>query len=166
MELKTSAAKKMLQDLQNPLKLNFFLFLKLPALWFIGIKIRHITPEEAQVSVRYSWWSQNPFKSIYFAAQAAVAEYSTGVLALMQTENYGGVKKISMLVSDLSATFVKKAVGTTTFTCKDGGLIAEAIEKAIATGEGQTITATSVGRLETGEEVSTFRITWTFKKKN
>ena len=76
--------KKYLKQLSNPILQRLFLFAKLPSAFFMGIKVRSVTPSEAKVTVPYSWRSQNPFKSTYFAAQAAAAEMIT-----MVRDNFG-----------------------------------------------------------------------------
>jgi hypothetical protein len=74
-------------------------------------------------------------------------------------------KKISMLVVNLKATYFKKAVDKTYFTCNDGAAIQQTIEQAIITNQSQTITAKSVGLNKAGEPIATFEITWSFKTK-
>jgi hypothetical protein len=162
-DLTNPHVKRFAKRLTNPLLQRLFLFAKLPAAWFMGVRIRHLDPEKASVSVPYGWRSQNPFQSIYFAAQAAAAEMSTGVLGLMAIEGRGN---ISILVGDIRGEFVKKATRETTFTCRDGHLIFEAVKKALETGEGVSVTCQSVGTQAGGETVSTFWVTWTFKKRN
>jgi hypothetical protein len=145
------------------LRFGFFMLVKLPAAFFSGVRLRRINESEAVVSVPYKWFSQNPFRSTYFACQAMAAEMSTGVLALGHI--YKRKPSVSMLVTGLKASFYKKATQRTYFTCHDGPAIMQAIERAIATGEGQTIEVTSVGKNEAGETISGFIITWSFKKK-
>ena len=70
-----------------------------------------------------------------------------------------------MLVVKTEGEYFKKAVDTTTFVCEDGSGIKNAIEEAIATGEGKTIRAKSIGRNKAGELVAEFYITWSFKAK-
>jgi hypothetical protein len=70
-----------------------------------------------------------------------------------------------MLVTKLTAEYYKKAVGKTLFTCEDGDQLNAAIEKAIATGEGQEFSARSTGKNEAGDIVAVFFITWSFKVK-
>ena len=71
-----------------------------------------------------------------------------------------------MLVANNKASFTKKATGKIIFTCNDGHKIADAIEKTIATGEGQTFWMQSVGMNEDGVVVSTFDFEWTVKVKS
>lgn len=145
------------------LRFGFFMLVKLPAAFFSGVRMRKITEQEAVVSVPYKWFSQNPFKSTYFACQAMAAEMSTGVLALGQL--YKRTPPVSMLVTGLKAEYFKKATERIYFTCSDGDAIKAAVEKAIATGEGQVFNAVSTGRTAAGEVVSEFVITWSFKAK-
>ncbi len=145
------------------LRFGFFMFLKLPAAFFSGVRLRRINESEAVVSVPFKWFSQNPFRSTYFACQAMAAEMSTGVLALGHI--YKRKPAVSMLVTNLRATYLKKATSRTFFTCKQGEEIRSSIEKAIQTGEGQTIEVTSTGRNKGGDIISEFVITWSFKMK-
>jgi len=70
-----------------------------------------------------------------------------------------------MLVANNNGNFTKKATGRITFTCRDGHLIEEAIQKTIATGEGQTIWMQSIGTNEKGEQVSELNFEWSIKVK-
>ncbi len=74
-------------------------------------------------------------------------------------------KKISMLVTEQTGTFTKKATGRITFICKDGDKIEEAIQKTIDTGEGQTLIMDAEGFNEEYESVSKFEYTWSVKIK-
>lgn len=145
------------------LRFGFFMLVKLPAAFFSGVRLRKITEEEAVVSVPYKWFSQNPFKSTYFACQAMAAEMSTGVLALGQL--YKRNPPVSMLVTGLKAQYFKKATERVYFTCSAGIEIKDAVERAISSGEGQTFDAVSTGKTASGEVISEFVITWSFKAK-
>jgi hypothetical protein len=147
----------------TPLKLNVFLFFKLPSAFWSGVRVKSISKEQCIVTVKHRWFNQNPFKSIYFAVQAMAAELTTGTLVMMQIKKSG--KKISMLVANNNSNFSKKATGRITFTCNDGHLIEEAIKQTIATGEGQTIWMKSVGVNEKREQVSEMNFEWSIKLK-
>ena len=75
-------------------------------------------------------------------------------------------KNISMLVANNKASFTKKATGKITFSCVEGNLVEEAISKAIASGEGQTLWLKSKGIDEKGDQVSEFDFEWTVKVKS
>jgi hypothetical protein len=147
----------------TPFKLNAFTFFKLPSAFWSGVRVKQITSENCKVSVKYSWFNQNPFKSMYFAVQAMAAEFTTGALVMFHIKLSG--KNISMLVAQNKAVFTKKATGKITFTCNQGKEIAECIEDAIRTNEGQTIWLTSIGINENGEQVSEMQFQWTIKSR-
>jgi hypothetical protein len=147
----------------TPLKLNVFLFFKLPSAFWSGVRVKSISKEQCVVTVKHRWFNQNPFKSIYFAVQAMAAELTTGALVMMQIKKSG--KNISMLVANNNSNFSKKATGRITFTCNDGHLIEAAIRQTIATGEGQTIWMKSVGVNEKREQVSEINFEWSIKLK-
>ncbi|PLB18461.1 MAG: hypothetical protein TRG1_2741 [Flavobacteriaceae bacterium FS1-H7996/R] len=98
---------------------------------------------------------------MFWAVQGMAAEFSTGALMMAKIKESG--KQVSMLVTSNSATFSKKATGKITFTCNDGSLIDEALQKTIETGEGQTVRMKSVGINEEGVEVSAFVFEWSVK---
>lgn len=142
--------------------MRLFLLRKLPAAWFMGIRVRSCDLEKCVVQLPYGWRSQNPFRSTYFAAQCAAGELSTGLLAMAHLQ---GKPSVSMLVTNIEADFLKKASETLTFTCSDGAALEAAIQKALDTGEAQTFQAESIGRLPEGVEAARVRITWSFKNR-
>lgn len=137
---------------------------KLPTAFFAGLCIREFDEHKAVITVRYKWFTQNPFRSMYFAVQSMAAEMSTGLLASGQA--YRRNPAVSMLVVGLEAKFFKRATDLIAFTCEDGDAIDAVIEASIASGEGKTIICRSVGRNGAGEQVSEFLITWSFKVKS
>lgn len=148
----------------TPIKLNTFTFFKLPSAFWSGVRVKVISPEICQTTVKHGWFNQNPFKSMYFAVQAMAAEFTTGALVMYRIKESG--KDISMLVAQNKAVFTKKATGRITFTCNQGNLIAEVIKKAIDTNEGQTVWLTSIGVNEKGEQVSEMQFEWTLKARS
>ena len=148
----------------RPSKVNLFLLLKLPAAFLTGVRLVTISEYKASVSVRHRWINQNPFKSMFWAVQGMASELSTGILVMKSIDDSG--KKVSMLVTNMSATFSKKATGRITFHCHDGVLIQEAINKSIQSGEGQTVVMTSEGFNGDGISVSKFEYEWSLKVKN
>lgn len=140
-----------------------FLWGKLPSAAFMGMRVQTCTPERCTVRLPYGWRSQNPFQSIYFAAQCAAGELSTGLIC---TGLLQGQPPMAMLVRHVEAEFLKKASDTLLFTCEDGILAQQTIANAAATGEAQTVRMCSVGRLPDGTEASRVWITWSFKRRS
>ena len=158
----TPAQQAFCRQVLNPFKLRLFLLRKLPLAWLAGLRLTALTPAAATVTIRYQHLTQNPFRSIYFAALAMAAELASGIQAMLHTQGGG---RVSMLVVGLEAEFAKKAVGLITFSCPDGAAIAAAVAKSRATGEGRTVVCSSTGRDEAGDVVALFRVTWSFKAK-
>lgn len=150
-------------SLANSAKFKFFLFRKLPAAYFSGVRIKVITNKACSVTVPYKWFSQNPFRSTYFACLAMAAELSTGALAMANV--YKRKPAVSMLVVKMEAEYFKKATSLTTFTCSNGDDFANAINRAVETGQPQLLTAISEGKNEAGELIARFVIMWSFKAK-
>jgi hypothetical protein len=148
----------------TPAKLNLFLFLKLPAAFWSGVRVRSISNSLCEVAVKHRWINQNPFQSMYFAVQAMAAELSTGALVMLHIKASG--HNISMLVAQNKSVFTKKATGKITFVCTQGNAIQEAIQTAILTKEGQTIWLTSIGNNANGEQVSEMQFEWTLKVRS
>ncbi|MCW4467517.1 DUF4442 domain-containing protein [Flavobacterium sp. MFBS3-15] len=147
----------------TPSKLNTFLFFKLPSAFWSGVRVKEISPTLCIAAVKHRWFNQNPFNSMYFAVQAMAAELTTGALVMYHIKKSG--KKISMLVANNKGNFSKKATGRITFTCNDGHLIDQAIQTAIATGEGQTFWMKSIGTDQKGDQVSEMEFEWSIKVK-
>ncbi|WP_370000045.1 DUF4442 domain-containing protein [Winogradskyella sp.] len=148
----------------SPSKINSFLLFKLPAAYFTGVRTKSLDDTTCVVTVKHRWINQNPFNSMFWAVQGMAAELTTGALVMKKIRESG--KKISMLVASNNGTFTKKARGRITFKCEDGHKIDEAIAKAVATGEGQTVWLSSNGINADGVEVSSFKFEWTLKVKS
>ena len=154
---------KFIQLVRHPVKFRMFLFSKLPSAYFSGVRVKEIDLQQAIVAVPYKWFSQNPFRSTYFACLAMAAEMSTGLLAMAHT--YKSTPAVSMLVVGLEANYFKKATGLTIFICEDGAAMRTLIDDAIRSGESRSIKARSVGRNDKDELIAEFYITWSFKAK-
>jgi hypothetical protein len=152
-----------LKMMKHPVKFRMFLFTKLPAAYFAGVRVRYLDEKKCVATVPYKWLSQNPFRSTYFACLSMAAEMSTGALAMAHL--YKINPPVSMLVVKVESEYFKKATGRTSFVCEDGGLFEKAIEETIATGEAKTVKAKSTGTNKEGEIVAEFYVTWSFKAK-
>ena len=158
-----SAAQKFLKIIRHPVKFRMFLFWKLPAAFFSGTRIKKIDEERCVVTVPYKWLTQNPFHSTYFASLAMAAELSTGALAMMYV--YKRTPKVSMLITNMEATYFKKATAKIFFVCEGGKQIYDTIQDSIASYESKSIIVKSVGTNKDGEVIAEFLFTWSFKVK-
>ena len=150
--------------MKHPLKFRMFLFTKLPAAYFAGVRVRELDERKCLATDPYKWLSQNPFRSTYFACLSMAAEMSTGALAMAHV--YRLDPPVSMLVVKVESEYFKKATGRTYFVCEDGDLFSKVVEETLATGEARIIKAKSVGKNKAGDIVAEFTITWSFKVKS
>jgi hypothetical protein len=146
----------------NRLLFDCFMLLKLPAAWFMGIRLRYCDGAVSEVVLPYGWRSQNPFRSTYFAAQCAAGELATGILALAAIQEG---PPVSMLVLGIEADFLKKASAPLLFRCTEGEAVARAIALAVESGTPQTMRMTVSGVLPDGVEACRVRIDWSFRRK-
>ena len=160
----TADTSSFIKLMKHPVKFRMFLFSKLPSAFFSGVRIKDIDEAKCVVTVPYKWFSQNPFRSTYFASLAMAAEMSTGTLALSGI--YKRVPAISMLVTKMEAVYFKKATGIIFFSCEDGKEIAASIEEAVTTGDPKKIIVKSTGIDKKDQLVAEFLFTWSFKAKS
>jgi hypothetical protein len=149
------------KKIMNPVFFRVFLLKKLPLVYFTGIRISQLNEQSCTTTAKYSWLNQNPFRSMYFAVMQMAAELSTGVLCMGNT--YQQQPAVSMLVVKTEGAYHKKATGKVNFTCEDGNMILETVEKTKSTGEGYPVRCYSVATNEDGEVIAEFWITWSLK---
>ena len=148
----------------HPVKFRMFLLSKLPSAYFAGVRVREMDEKYSVVTIPYKWFTQNPFRSLYFACLSMAAEMSTGILAMGYV--YNRKPSVSLLVVAVEGKFYKKAVSGTRFVCEEGPAIREAASQAIQTGQPQTIRVLSSGYDGSGALVAEFWITWSFKLRS
>jgi hypothetical protein len=130
--------------------IQYFTLLKLPLVYFSGIRITNISANGVEASVKLKWINQNPFRSMFWAVQGMAAELTSGVLLMREIETRKS--SVSMLLVEAKASFSKKAKGK--------------IDKAVSSGDGQRHWFTSIGIDENGDEVSRFQFHWSVKSKS
>ena len=140
-----------------------FMLLKLPLGYLSGMRVKELTAQKCIVGIKHRWMNQNPFRSMFWAAQGMAAEMSTGVLVMQAIEN--SKKKVSMLVTHQDGNFYKKATGKILFTCNNGDEIKAAIKKSSETKEGQEVVLVAEGVNSDGVVVSNFKFQWSLKVK-
>ncbi len=152
-----------LKMVNHPVKFSLYLLAKLPSAFFSGVRVIYADEKMCKVKVPYGWFTQNPFRSAYFACLSMAAEMSTGVLAMAYL--YKLDPAVSMLVTKVEGTFLKKATGTTFFICDQGEKIHHTITECISTKMPKTIVVLTTGKNGNGDVIAQFLITWSFKEK-
>jgi len=157
-------SKDFLNIVHHPLQFRAFLWSKLPAAFFSGVRVKTMNEDNCVVTVPYKWFTRNPFRSTYFACLSMAAEMSTGALGILNV--YKRKPTVSMLVVKVEGEFHKKSTGIATFICSEGAAIRNCVETAISTGEPQSIKVLSSGINGNNEPIATFYVTWSFKQKS
>ena len=155
--------KKLLKRYNNRLLVKTISIFKLPMAFLAGLKIVHIDEEVCRVSTRLTFLTKNPFRSTYFAVLSMAAELSTGLYALLFITSIQ--PSVAVIITGLNARFLKKATGTTIFTCREGEKLRQAVIQGLETGEPAATTVKSIGKNEAGETVAEFEFTWSFKQR-
>ena len=144
--------------------IRYFTLLKLPLVYFSGVRITNINADGVGASVKLKWINQNPFRSMFWAVQGMAAELTSGVLLIREIETRKS--SVSMLLVETKASFSKKAKGKIRFSCDEVKDAKDLIDKAISSGDGQRHWFTSIGIDESGDEVSRFQFHWSVKSKS
>ncbi|WP_228691639.1 DUF4442 domain-containing protein [Lunatimonas sp.] len=149
--------------MRSPLKFKWFLFTQLPSVWFWGIRVTELTSKRCELWMPFRWSTKNPFRSIYFAALSGAGELASGILCMLHLAGSGS---FSMLVTGFEAQFHKKADCATRFVCEDGEKLAAMLQTLTQPGQTGTFTMQVEGITEKGVHVATFKLTWSFKKRD
>lgn len=152
-----------LRRLRSPVLFSLYLLARIPSAFFMGIRLNSCTEQEAAVALPFWWMTKNPFRSVYFAAQCAAAELSTGVLATIAIQGMGPIK---MLVANFEMEFVQKATSRVIFRCTEGETMQQAVQEAVRTKAKQTVRVFTEGRDRNGAVVSKAWVTWYFRSNS
>lgn len=150
------------KQILNPLMFSMGMLRRLPSVVFWGIRVSEIDKDVCKVTLPYSWRTQNPFKSIYFAAMAGAGELATGALCQLMLK---GRPAHSMLVVDMKAEFYKKSSTKIVFTCDQGSEVSDLLDTLNNIGDSGQLTMVATGTNTHGETTGKIYVTWSFKRK-
>jgi acyl-coenzyme A thioesterase PaaI-like protein len=140
--------------------------LRVPVLLFLGPRVERLDDARCEVAVPLRWRSRNHVGSMYFGALCAGADVAGGLHAARAIRERH--PRVGLLFADVQARFLKRADGDVRFTCADGARIAEAVERADATGERVTIPVDVVATVPSrygDEPVARFTLGLTLKRR-
>lgn len=156
--------ERTLAGMRSRTAMALMMLTKLPLGLAAGLRIDHIDDHVCAVSLPFGWRTQNPFRSIYFAALAMAAEMSTGALGMLAIRS--SKHSVAQLVTKIEADFVKKADQRTMFLCQNGPEIFDAVATTIRTREPVKVVCESVGTTPDEQVVARFSLTWSFKARD
>ncbi|WP_162046404.1 PaaI family thioesterase [Vibrio taketomensis] len=118
-------------------KANFYLssfgFLKVPLIWLCRPKIISLDDDKVEVVIPLRRRTKNHLNSMYFGVLAVGADVAGGYMAMNKAQQRG--ERISLAFKSVKADFLKRPEADVLFTCEDGRLIDDMLDKAIASGE-------------------------------
>jgi hypothetical protein len=141
-----------------------FTFVKIPLVFWLRPRILAISGLHAVVMMRFRRRTRNHVNSMYFGVLCAGGELAAGALTMNLLRKQKD--KYSFIFKDFYAEFLKRCEANVHFTCNEGQVIAETIEKARQTKERQNVTLNVTGTVpaEYGDEpVCKFKLTLSIK---
>ena len=140
------------------------MFRRLPLAWLSGLQLKSCTDQECTITIKHRWINQNPFRSIYFAAQLMAGEMGGGLPALLHIKSKG--YNSAMLVTHIEASFFKKATGSIIFRFNEVADIKAAVDEAQrSTEQPATYLATTHAYNESGQKIAEVRALWSFRAR-
>jgi hypothetical protein len=143
---------------------RIYLIWNIPMVFLSGIRVKKLNEHQCIVTVPFKWINKNPFKSTFWAVLGMAGEMSTGALILQYT--YKHKPSFSTLLLKLDADFNKKALGITSFICKDGKMVKEKLKEAIETKKPVVIKASTQGIDKNSNIICEFNFTWSVKARD
>jgi len=135
-------------------------------LYFVKPSIIEVSERRCEVRIPLNWRTRNHLKSMYFGALCMGADIAGGLIAfhLMRKAK----AKVSFVFKDVRGEFLKRPEGDVHFSCEDGALIGELMQRTLATGEREEAKVEVVARVpkKLGDEpVARFELTLSLKKR-
>lgn len=159
--------KKLPPKLRDNAMIFFFGLLKVPLIGYVRPKVITLDEEKAVIKVRLNWRTRNHLGSMYFGAMATAADVCSGLAAMKQIVLSG--KNIHLSFKDFQGDFLKRAEGTTYFTCDQGLEIKNFVSEVIKSKERMNMPIKVVATVpeQFGDEpVATFTLTLSLKHKD
>jgi len=147
--------------------LRLFALGKIPLIALIRPRLQAIDTERCVVRIPLTWLTRNHLRSMYFGALSIGADVAGGliVMNLIRARH----SRVAFLFKDFRAEFLKRAEGAVVFTCQDGRLLKELVDRAEQSGEREEGTVTVVATVpdKLGDEpVAIFHLTISMKQKS
>jgi acyl-coenzyme A thioesterase PaaI-like protein len=152
--------------LWQTVKLRFLGWLRIPLLAAVRPTILELDDAHCVVKVPLRRFTKNHHGSMYFGALAIGADTAGGLLAVELIRRRGA--GLALVFKAFRADFLKRPEGDVFFTCDEGALIGDLVERTLASGERQTAPVHVRGAVRTAdgtlETVAEFVLELSLKK--
>jgi uncharacterized protein DUF4442 len=136
-------------------------------LWFIKPSIVAIDDARCVVRVPLNWRTRrHDIRAMYLGTLCMGADVAGGLIAFNLVRR--SKANVSFVFKDIRGEFFKRAEGDVLFTCNDGALIADLVQRALASDERQEATVSIVATVPkklSDEPVARFALTLSVKKR-
>jgi len=154
---------KAIGQMRTSFGVNAFMAAKMPLGLAAGLRVDSIDRTSCVVSLPGGWRTQNPFGSMYWAAQGMAAEMATGVQGYALTN--AAPVPVRMILSGCEGKFSRMCKGRGRFVFDQGAQVEAAILATLESGATVNCATDVVGYDPSGEEVSRWVFTWSFRAK-
>jgi len=150
---------------KETLALRIFGLTKIPMILFCRPSVVEMTDERVVIKIPLRRRTKNHLGSMYIGVLTAGSDLAGGVIALDKAKKSG--RKIAILFKEMKADFIKRVDGDAHFTCRDGKLIQEMVQKTIDTGERVNVPVNIIVTVpsKSDEPVAIYTLTLTMKDK-
>lgn len=152
-----------LARLRSPLSIYAFQGWKMPLGLAAGLRVDAVDERSCEVSLPGGWRTQNPFGSMYWAAQGMAAELATGLHGYVLCS--AAPTPVRMILARCEGDFTHMCKGRGTFTFNQGDRVLAAIEETLRTTQSVLCPCEVVGHDPNGQEVSRWVFTWSFRAR-
>ncbi len=135
-------------------------------LYFVKPTVLEVNERRCEVRIPLNWRTRNHLKSMYFGALCIGADIAGGLIAFNLMEQRKA--KVAFVFKDLRAEFLKRPEDDVHFSCEDGPVVQELMQRTLETGERQEATVHVTARVpkKLGDEpVATFELTLSLKRR-
>ena len=152
--------------LKQTCSLRVFAWTKIPLIALLRPTMVAADSRHCAISLPLTWLSKNHLRSMYFGALCIGADLAGGLIAMNLIRSRRST--VAFLFKDFQAEFLKRAEGTTIFTCNDGLKMRELLDRAEQSGEREEDTVEVIATVpdKLGDEpVAVFRLTISMKQQ-
>lgn len=146
--------------------LRLFAWGRIPLIAILRPTLLAVDGRRCVVRIPLGWLTRNHLGSLYFGALCIGADIAGGLMVMNLIRDRRS--PVAFLFKDFQAEFHKRAEGAAIFTCEDGDMLRDLLERAEASGEreeGTVTVVTTVPDRMGAEPVATFRLTISMKKR-
>jgi acyl-coenzyme A thioesterase PaaI-like protein len=150
---------------QATIALRLFGLTKIPMLFYARPRIAEISAERVIVRIPLRRRTRNHLGSMYFGALGVGADCAVGALAMHLIRQRS--ERISLIIRDFSAEFLKRAEGDVEFCCCQGREISNLVAQAAAS-DGRIempVRVVATVPAQGDDPVATFKLTLSLKRR-